>query len=578
MIALLHFLGGAGYRGAGCGGAGCRRRATSLAGSIVAACALAAILGTSVHSQSVHSQDVAGPQQEQVGPTEERYFEEAGLLIGSLRSPVSVPAIFKGDCVLVPATFVAETLGISVRYDPAWKRLTYSIPGGALEILMHQRRWRLSSGEVREFPEAPTTAAGVPFVPAELLGITGAYEVSWDAGARMVYLRGPEDPKTVLTGIRFASYADKVRVVFGFTEETSYQVTQMKTPPRLVISFDDTHVWGTIDSVIGDVAVNQARVAPPEDGTARAVLDFNYPLPDVRTFWLSEPTRFVVDVPKLFDTRAALTVTRGVRYTVVNKGTPNGPLTVDVLEIDLKDPTVSVRPVLAGPDGSFGLARVSELTAREGALAGINGVFHASDGTPLGLVMIDGTIKAPPIMNRTALGITREGDVLIDSVSMDATGRLVPEWRDLGVAHAIGGGPRLVRDGRLSVTAGEESFRADVASGRAPRTAAGVTSDGKLLLVAVTGRQAHYSIGVTLEELANLMIELGARDALNLDGGGSSTMVVRDYVMNTPSDGRERNVADAILVFTSVPQLQPLGPLPGDSQAGDSEAGAAEQP
>ncbi|NLA06497.1 MAG: phosphodiester glycosidase family protein, partial [Firmicutes bacterium] len=103
-------------------------------------------------------------------------------------------------------------------------------------------------------------------------------------------------------------------------------------------------------------------------------------------------------------------------------------------------------------------------------------------------------------------------------------------------------------------------FKPDVAGGRAPRTGVGVTYDGNLLLAAVTGRQAYHSIGVTLEELANIMLELGAKDAMNLDGGGSSTMVVRDFVMNTPSDGRERKVADAILVFSDVSGAAPMSP------------------
>ncbi|MDK2931606.1 MAG: hypothetical protein PWR07_1737 [Bacillota bacterium] len=512
--------------------------------------------------------------------TGEGILGQAGLLVGGMELPLPIPAVFKGQCVLLPATFVSETLKIPMRYDPASQRLTYSIPTGiptgALEILMHQRKWRLSSGEVREFAEAPTMAAGIPFVPADLLEITGEYEVSWDPQSKLVYLRGPGDPKTVMTGVRFNTYPDKVRVVFDFTGETECQVTQMKNPARVVVSFESTYVWGTIDRVIGDVAVNQVRVAPPEGGRARAVLDFNYALPDVKTFWLKDPARFVVDVPKLYDTRAALTVTRGVRYIVVNKGTPAGPLTVDVLEVDLKDPAISVRPVLAGKDGAPGLARVSELVAREGAIAGVNGVFYAADGTPLGLVVIDGQMKAPPVLNRTALGITSDGTVLIDNVSMDEGGNLVPDWRALGVVHAIGGGPRLVKDGKVHITSGEERFKADVAVGRAPRTAAGVTFDGKLLLVAVTGRQAYHSIGVTLEELANLMIELGAKDAMNLDGGGSSTMVVRDYVMNTPSDGRERRVADAILIFSSLPQPTPVGPVPSNSDLAPGSGSSAE--
>jgi len=63
-----------------------------------------------------------------------------------------------------------------------------------------------------------------------------------------------------------------------------------------------------------------------------------------------------------------------------------------------------------------------------------------------------------------------------------------------------------------------------------------------------------------LDELAHIALELGAKDAMNLDGGGSSTMVVRNFVMNTPSDGRERKVADAILVFAGTPETTSESP------------------
>ncbi len=94
----------------------------------------------------------------------------------------------------------------------------------------------------------------------------------------------------------------------------------------------------------------------------------------------------------------------------------------------------------------------------------------------------------------------------------------------------------------------EERFRRDIAVGRAPRTAAGITEDGRLLLVTVNGRQPGLSTGMTLEELAGLMLELGARDAVNLDGGGSTTMVIRGRVFNFPSDGAERPVTGALVI------------------------------
>jgi exopolysaccharide biosynthesis protein len=79
---------------------------------------------------------------------------------------------------------------------------------------------------------------------------------------------------------------------------------------------------------------------------------------------------------------------------------------------------------------------------------------------------------------------------------------------------------------------------------------AGVRRDGGLLLVTVDGRRPGWSAGVTLREGARVMRSLGARDALNLDGGGSTSMAVRGRLANLPSDpGGERRVSDVLLVL-----------------------------
>lgn len=134
-----------------------------------------------------------------------------------------------------------------------------------------------------------------------------------------------------------------------------------------------------------------------------------------------------------------------------------------------------------------------------------------------------------------------------DEVNVDF--RLTPPWLEQGITQIIGGGPRLVRDGKLALNGEEELFRSDVLQGRAPRTAIGITKDGQLLLVTVNGRQPNISVGMTLAELGRLLIDLGAVQGMNLDGGGSTTMVIHDLVLNLPSDGRERPVSNAILVL-----------------------------
>lgn len=126
------------------------------------------------------------------------------------------------------------------------------------------------------------------------------------------------------------------------------------------------------------------------------------------------------------------------------------------------------------------------------------------------------------------------------------------------VKHLIGGGPRLVKSGQIYVSKHEEKFRRDVAKVRAARSAVGITADGKVFLVTVDGRKPKRikklrstdvkSIGMTLEELSRLMIFLGAEDAMNLDGGSSSSLVLGGKVINSPVAGSEISVANALII------------------------------
>ena len=121
--------------------------------------------------------------------------------------------------------------------------------------------------------------------------------------------------------------------------------------------------------------------------------------------------------------------------------------------------------------------------------------------------------------------------------------------------EAIGGRPVLARDSAIVPEVDTEGA-AGFATTRHPRTAVGLARNGRrLLLVTVDGRQQPYSDGMTLRELATLMLALGARDAINLDGGGSTTMVVKSpgsaspAVVNKPSDAAgERAVGNALAV------------------------------
>ena len=122
---------------------------------------------------------------------------------------------------------------------------------------------------------------------------------------------------------------------------------------------------------------------------------------------------------------------------------------------------------------------------------------------------------------------------------------LTPWWSD--VKDAIGGGPRLVTGGVPVFQAGE-AFLSSQLLPRNPRTAIGQLANGRILMVAVDGR-VSWSAGVTNSQLARLMADLGAQTAMGLDAGGSTTMAFDGQVLNHPSDGGERAVADSLMVF-----------------------------
>lgn len=112
----------------------------------------------------------------------------------------------------------------------------------------------------------------------------------------------------------------------------------------------------------------------------------------------------------------------------------------------------------------------------------------------------------------------------------------------------VGGVPQLIKNGKIEITWELEKSSKSFVETRHPRTAIAKLKDGRALLVTVDGRSAA-SAGMNLQELAEMLLEMGATDAMNLDGGGSTTMFLDGKVVNHPSDKEgERPVSDAILV------------------------------
>jgi Phosphodiester glycosidase len=145
-------------------------------------------------------------------------------------------------------------------------------------------------------------------------------------------------------------------------------------------------------------------------------------------------------------------------------------------------------------------------------------------------------------------------------LAIETSARVLADGAPLGLGSelaVVNGGPRLLRAGDAAVTAAAEGFhwperpefyyRFGVR--RNPRTLAGVTTDGRLLLVAIDGRRPGYSVGASFQESAHVLRALGAADAVNLDGGGSTAMTIGSQLANRPSDAAgERAIADALVL------------------------------
>ena len=199
----------------------------------------------------------------------------------------------------------------------------------------------------------------------------------------------------------------------------------------------------------------------------------------------------------------------------------------------------------ARTDSSTGAVEVIVSSRGRGVVIAVDTLPSGVDIPPDGIVLVAG--RAAPALVRTQLAALRPG---MDTVSTSIA--LAP----FHPRAALGGFPILLRRG-TEVPGLDSAGSASFGPVRHPRTAVGITREGQRhLLVVVDGRQAPYSVGMTLRELARLMLALGAEEAINLDGGGSTAMAIARSsrrravrVVNRPSDQQgERAVGNALLV------------------------------
>jgi hypothetical protein len=240
---------------------------------------------------------------------------------------------------------------------------------------------------------------------------------------------------------------------------------------------------------------------------------------------------------------------------------PEGHVAVQALRLDPR--TVRLETALAG-DRLPARETVLSMASRRGALAAVNaGFFALADGRPQALLKHAGALVGRTLRPRGTVGITnrrRGPPLLFDRVTIEdgpdgsfayrtRLGSPPKDWAR--VLDAVSGAGLLVLDGREMTDWRDEELSAGFETDRHPRTLIGMDDQNAIWLITVDGRQPALSLGMSFAELKALARRVGLRYALNLDGGGSTTMVVRGHVVNHPSDeSGPRKVSDAILVFT----------------------------
>ena len=232
-------------------------------------------------------------------------------------------------------------------------------------------------------------------------------------------------------------------------------------------------------------------------------------------------------------------------------------LDMHFIEIDLS--TLGIDFAITPPNGNRPGETDGQTTrqflTQQNAQVAINGSFSAfvNGGWVVeGIAATRGTVYSEfEEFRRTGLNISQDLVATIIRSTDTGTTTGTAHTPDVPLYNTLGGEARLLRDGNNVAPSASESLH--------PRTAAGVSADGRtLLLLTVDGRNAGHSLGVTRPELADLMREYGAYNAINLDGGGSTTLVMADpiaHVVNIPSDtnadgpGVERTVGSNFAIF-----------------------------
>jgi exopolysaccharide biosynthesis protein len=242
---------------------------------------------------------------------------------------------------------------------------------------------------------------------------------------------------------------------------------------------------------------------------------------------------------KTFQTDSFIQITQGLSETIItylNNG--NQPMKIFILELDLNTNNLRLKAGTPNNKSTFSKQTVSEIarsqdTVGNRVLVALNGDFYNSSGIPQSVLYKNGVaIKAQfcDLCTFLAVDDLNKASIISKDISFDP----------LKIKEAVGGYHWLIKNSQ-KVPQGDISIE--------PRTAAGIAPNNMVYFIIVDGRQATYSNGVSFGNLSDIFFALGVKEAINLDGGGSSTLVIKENtdwrVKNKPSDGSQRMVANA---------------------------------
>ncbi len=238
--------------------------------------------------------------------------------------------------------------------------------------------------------------------------------------------------------------------------------------------------------------------------------------------------------------------TAKISVQTVVTGSGDGKVTYFVADVTVTDATI-VRSAFA--DDEFGeniIADPSEIAESVGAVLAINGDYYGFRDT--GIVIRNGVVFRDKGA-RQGLALLTDGSARLYDETTTSAADLIAG----GVWHTLSFGPGLVQDGKvlngIDTVEIDTNFGNHSLQGRQPRTGVGLVGANRLLFVVVDGRSAGYSRGVTMSELAQILVDRGARLAYNLDGGGSSAMIFNGRLVNNPlGKGDERGTSDILYV------------------------------